>query len=489
VAPLRPVTAGVIIVMKMRRTVLVLLAVVLAYPILAGAQAAGASAPDTSRYYFLLGRYYESRGDVDKAIASHKQALGLEPASAEIRAELAGLYARQDRPAEAVEMAEAALEKDPANREANRIIGSVFAALAEQRQALKPGDDPATYVPRAIGALERARQNGSGDVGVELTLGRLYLQSKAYDKAIPLLRRVVAQQPGYSEVAILLATAEEGANRPADAIATLRASLDENPKSLRGWVMLGELSEKQHEWQTAADAYARAQDLNPRIDLTTRRAGALINAGNAAAARDLLKASASGAKAGPVVLYLYATALRQTGDLAGAEEMARRLRAAAPDDPRGMYVLAQVLEAKKDFDGAERALRDILQRDPADATALNYLGYMLAERGQRLDEAVDLVQRALKIEPGNPSFLDSLGWAYFQQGNLDLADPPLSEAASKMPNNSVIQDHLGDLRFKQQRFADAAAAWERSLSGDGDSIDRSRIQKKIQDARSRLERP
>ena len=475
--------------MKMRRTVLVVLAVVLAYPALAGAQPAGASAPGTSSYYFLLGRYYESRGDVEKAIASHKQALSLEPASAEIRAELAGLYARQDRPAEAVEMAEAALGKDPSNREANRIIGSVFAALAEQRQALKPGDDPATYVPRAIGALERARQEGGSDLALDLTLGRLYLQSKAYDKAIPLLRRVVAQQPGYSEVAILLATAEEGANRTADAVATLRASLDENPKSLRGWVMLGELSEKQNEWETAADAYGRAQNLNPRLDLSARRAGALLNAGNAAAARDLLKAGAAGPKAGAAVLYLYATALRQTGDLAGAEEIARRLRAAAPDDARGMYVLAQVLEAKKDFDGAERALRDILQRDPADATALNYLGYMLAERGQRLDEAVELVQRALKIEPGNPSFLDSLGWAYFQQGKLDLADPPLSEAASKMPNNSVIQDHLGDLRFKQRRFADAAAAWERSLKGDGDSIDRSRIQKKIEDARSRMERP
>jgi tetratricopeptide (TPR) repeat protein len=475
--------------MKMRRTVLVFLAVVLACPTLAGAQAAGPPSADTSSYYFLLGRYYESQGDVDKAIASHKQALSLAPASAEIRAELAGLYARQDRAAEAVEMAEAALEKDPANREANRIIGSVFAALAEQRQTLKPGDDPATYVPRAIGALERARQDGGSDVGLDLTLGRLYLQTKAFDRAIPLLRRVAAQQPGYTEIAILLATAEEGAGRPDDAIETLRASLNENPKSFRGWVMLGELSEKQNAWKSAADAYARAQALNSRVDLTTRRAGALINAGDAAAARDLLKEGASGAKPGPIVLYLYATALRQTGDLAGAEDIARRLRSAAPDDPRGMYVLAQVLEAKKDFEGAERALRDILQRDPSDATALNYLGYMLAERGQRLDEAVDLVQRALKIEPGNPSFLDSLGWAYYQQGKLDLADPPLSEAASKMPNNSVIQDHLGDLRFKQQRFADAAAAWERSLNGDGDSIDRSRIQTKIQDARSRLEHP
>ena len=189
----------------------------------------------------------------------------------------------------------------------------------------------------------------------------------------------------------------------------------------------------------------------------------------------------------PLLLYLYAMAQRQTNDLAGAEATARQLRAAAPDDPRGMYVLAQVLEARGDFAGAEKSLRDLLQRDPGDATALNYLGYMLAERGQQLDEAVDLVQRALKTDPGNPSFLDSLGWAYYQQGKLDLADPPLSEAAAKMPNNSVILEHLGDLRFKQKRFSDAAAAWERSLNGDGESIDRTRIQKKIQDARSRLE--
>ena len=473
--------------MKMRPTALVLVAMVLVCPAVSGAQPPGGVAPDTARYYFLLGRYYESKGEVDKAVAAHKQALGLEPGSAEIRAELAGVYARQDRAVEAVEMAEAALKSDPSNAEANRIIGSIFAALAEQRQSLKPGDDPALYVPRAIAALERARQDGGAELGLELTLGRLYLQTKAYDKAIPLLRRVAQQQPGYIEVAIQLATAEDGAGRTADARETLRSALDENPKSLRAWVMLAELSEKESEWDAAADAYTRAQALNPRIDLSTRRAAALINAGKAAAARDLLKAGAASPTAEPLVLYLYATAQRQSGDLAGAEQTARRLRAAAPDDPRGMYVLAQVLEARQDFAGAEQSLRDILKRDPEDATALNYLGYMLAERGQRLDEAVDLVQRALKLEPGNPSFLDSLGWAYYQQGKLELADPPLSEAASKMPNNSVIQDHLGDLRFKQKRFADAASAWERSLSGDGDSIDRSRIEKKIQDARARLE--
>ena len=472
--------------MKMRPTAPILVLLLLACAAPAASQPAAATSSGDAAYYFLLGRRHESTGDIDKAVAAFKQALALVPESAEVRAELAGLYARQDRAVEAIDAAEEAITKDPNNREANRILGTILAALAEQRLKLRPGDDPALYVPRAIAALERARAQGP-DTPIDLTLGRLYLQTKSYDKAIALLRRVQLEQPGSTELAMMIATAEEGAGRTADAAETLREAIADNPKFFRGLVMLAELSEKQDQWDAASDAYAKAQALNPRIDLSSRRAAALINAGKAAEARDLLQPGAAKPDADPMVLYLYAAALRQSGDLAGAEAVARRLRAAAPNDARGLYVLAQVLEARKDFDGAERALRDILQRQPEDATALNYLGYMLAERGQRLDEAISLVQRALKIEPGNPSFLDSLGWAYYQQGKLDLADPPLTEAASKLPNNSVIQDHLGDLRFKQRRFSDATAAWQRALNGDGESIDRTAIEKKILDAKSRLE--
>jgi Flp pilus assembly protein TadD len=109
---------------------------------------------------------------------------------------------------------------------------------------------------------------------------------------------------------------------------------------------------------------------------------------------------------------------------------------------------------------------------------------MFAEHGTQLDEAVQLIERALKVDPGNASYLDSLGWAYVQQGKFDLADRPLTTAADKQPKNSVIQDHLGDLRLKQNRRVDAIAAWQRALDGDGDSIDRAKIQKKIADARS-----
>jgi tetratricopeptide (TPR) repeat protein len=473
--------------MKMRLTAFALLAAAGLLPAGAAAQPA-APPPDGPAYYFLLGRHYESAGEDEKALAALRKAVEMQPDSAELLAELAGFYARHDQGVDAVDTAEKALKLDPRNREANRLLGSIYSAYAQRRRALRPGEDWRLYVPRAIAALERAREDGAVDTGLDLTLARLYLDTNAFDKAIPLLRRVQAEQGNIPEVALLLASAQEGAGRPGEAVETLRQSLGDNPKFYRGWVLLGELSEKQGAWRDAADAYGRAQQLNARaVDLTARRAAALINAGSADTARDLLRDGAAKPDAPALVLYLYGTALQKTGDLAGAEEAARRLRGAAPDDPRGMYMLAQVLEARQDYPGAERALRDLLQRDPRDATALNYLGYMFAERGENLDEAVDLVRKALEIEPDNPSFLDSLGWAFFRQGKIDLADAPLTEAAAKLPRSSVVQEHLGDLRFKQRRFTDAADAWERSLAGDNESIDRSRILKKLQDARSRME--
>src|SRR4051812_16370241 len=102
---------------------------------------ADAGQPGDAKYYFLLGRHLEGAGKVDDAAAAFKRAIELEPASAEPRAELAALYARQDKAGEALEAAEDALKVSPKNQEANRILGTVLVALAEQRQRAKPGDD------------------------------------------------------------------------------------------------------------------------------------------------------------------------------------------------------------------------------------------------------------------------------------------------------------------------------------------------------------
>ncbi|CAN5700848.1 tetratricopeptide repeat protein [soil metagenome] len=490
------------------------------------AGSAGAARQQPSRpngdaaYYFLIARHLEGEGKVEEAIAALKQAMTLSPQSAEIQAELAALYARQDRPVEALNAAEEALKKDPGNREANRIVGMIFSALAEQKKPLRPGDDPAQYQSRAVIALEKARADG-GDLNIDLNLGRLQLRAGAYDKAIQALRRVFTQQPDYTDGAMLLSAAQEGAGLVNDAILTLETAVEYNPSHFRGQVRLIELYERQRRWKEAAAAYANAEKANPRADLTSGHAAALINAGAPDEARSLVQgviAKRTGPDAG--LLYLLAESQRQSKDLEGAATTAQKLKAAFPEDPRGfaldaqlllargrtddaitayaalikrvpdeasfVYQYAQLLEQAGRIPEAEKALRDLISRDPLDANALNSLGYMFADRGEKLDEAVDLLQRALKIEPANPSFEDSLGWAFYKQGKLDQADQPLSNAAERMPANSVIQDHLGDLRLKQQRIAEAITAWERALAGDGESLDRAAVEKKLRDARARL---
>ncbi len=476
-----------------------------------------------SGYYFMLGRHLENKDKIEEAIAAHRKAIGMAPESAELRAELAGLYARQDRALEALEASEAALQRDADNREANRILGTIYAALTEQRKPFRPGDDPAQYPARAIAALEKGRPEGSFDVRVELMLGRLYLQRANFSQAALSLRRVVDDQPGYPEAAMLLVAAQEGAGLPEEAVRTLEAALGANPEFFRGHVRLAELYDQLHQYSEAADAYARAQTTNARAELSLRRAAALINAGRPVEARDLLHAALERADApDPAVLYMLAQSQRHLKDLAGAEATAQKLEAALPNDPRALYLDAQLLqdkgriaEAIAAFEAlmkrtpenaslvseyasllersgrtneAEKALRDLLSRDPLDAVALNSLGYMLAERGGSLPEAVDLVQRALQIEPANPSFLDSLGWAFFKQGRIDLADGPLSQAAAKLPASAVVQDHLGDLRYAQRRWADAAAAFERALAGDVEAAERPKIELKLSATRDQLKK-
>jgi tetratricopeptide (TPR) repeat protein len=447
-----------------------------------------ADAEATAGYHFLLARHLEGLGRIDEAIASLQRALTLVPESAELRAELAGLYARQDRPVEALTTAEEALKRDPNNQEANRILGSILAVLSEQKQALRPGDDPAQYQARAIAALEKARGDGA-DLNLLLTLGKLQLRAGMYDKAIASLRRIFEEQPQYTEGAMLLATAQEAAGQLDEAAATITAALEINPTFFRGYVKLIELHELERRWKEAADAYARAAQINPRADLTGGHAVALLNSGNPQAARDLLIAAiAKRPKPDAAQLYLLAVAERSLKHLDAAAAAARQLREAYPADRRGYMIEAQILEERGRVAEAEQVLRDLLAKDPLDADALNHLGYMLADRGDRLDEAVSLVQRALKVEPENPSFLDSLGWAYFKQGKLAEADKPLTDAAAQMPANSVIQDHLGDLRVKQERFADAAAAFQRALAGDGDAIDRAAVEKKLREAQARVKK-
>lgn len=628
----------------------------------AHAPAANRTDPVAEAYYqFMLGRSFESDGDIDSAVKAFRRAMELDPASPDIPAELSLLYARQGQIREAIALAETALSVDADHAEANRILGSIFAQLADDDTGGAP--TKAANSARAVSFLERALKKASDDraASVRLTLGRLYLQREEIDKAIPVLQRLLADEPWLPEAVALLSDAYSASGRTADAIALLEGAVGVDPSFYNA---LGDAYEKDERWSEAASAYERAVAENPRdSNLKTRLAHSLLNGGGpdgARRARDLLKDVTQANPASPWPLYLLARAQRATGDLDGAETSARRLLELSPGSVSGAHALAQVLTERREFaeviealepvirqvpDGrdadvalllthlgfayqelgqfdkavgaferaaaldpadpsqgyylgqalvaagrfdkalsyirlrratrpsdprlarveadalrgkgrvdegaallkalaaasdspvmavqtyaeylaaarryadaaavleqarsrfpddldlafqyaamlerqqrfaeAEQAFRAVITRDPRHAPALNYLGYSLVDRGERLDEGLGLIRQAVEIDPTNGAYLDSLGWAYFKLGRLADAEGHLREAARQLPRDSVVQDHWGDLLAKQGRWAEAVEAWRKSLAGDGETIDRQQIERKIKDAQNK----
>jgi tetratricopeptide (TPR) repeat protein len=128
------------------------------------------------------------------------------------------------------------------------------------------------------------------------------------------------------------------------------------------------------------------------------------------------------------------------------------------------FLRASLYERQQKFDQAERAFKGVLAANPRHSGALNYYGYMLAEQGIRLDEAVSFIGRALAEDPSNPSYLDSMGWARFKQDRLQEAEEYLRKAVSRNGHNPEILAHLGDVLAKSGREDLAAAQWEKALA-------------------------
>lgn len=513
-----------------------------------------ADAVGEAYYFFLRGQTLERRGDINGAIDALKRASQAAPKVAEIRAELAGVYAREGRAVDAVREAEAALDLEPANREAHRILGFVQAALAERQPA------PGAMMAQAISHLEKALVGGHRDPGVELSLGRLYVRTEQPLPAIRTLRAFLQQQPGHREAWLLLAEAFDANGEPLEAIGVLEDVVRESPGENRPLMWLGELYEETGQFDKASAVWRTIAGRSPGdTQYRARSAAADMAGGRLDQARSTLIALTTEAPADAYGWYLLSQVERRSNRLDEAEAAARKIlaldaadargllalaetqgargdhaavirtlesrlaapqpadrengvlgrlavtlafahesagqparaiavlesaRAATPDDHDLLFDVAAAYERARRFDEAETAFRLLIAADGAHAPALNYLGYMLADRGVKLDEALGFVRRAVTLDPDNPSYLDSLGWALFKLGRVEEARDPLARAASARPGSSVIQDHAGDVYFSLKQYRAAADAFEKALSGDRDGIDAAVVQRKRDKARA-----
>jgi tetratricopeptide (TPR) repeat protein len=446
---------------------------------------AGAQTP-TAYFEFLMARRLEALGDQAGALAALERAAAADPASAEVRAEIAAFHLRRDRRGDAETAAREALKLNEANLEAHRVLGLVYTAQADSINANAAPQKFLAVARDAIQHLARVAKDPAAGIDVLFSLGRLYLRTGEAQPAVETFNRVVTQNPGSAQGRLFLAQAYAAADDLKNAISTLDLIVEDEPRVAS---TLAQYQEQAGLLKEAVENYTRALAVEPtNRGIKVRRIGALIAAGDFARAATVAAEAQAQHGDDPRFPRLRAQALVHGGDVTRALAVLEPTAKAFPKDAATQLQLADLYnDAGRDAD-AERTLRQLLEVEPGSAQVLNYLGYLLAERGRQLDEAVRLVERALDLEPGNPYYLDSLGWAHFRRGDLDAAEKYLAPAAQKLPRNAEVQNHLGDLLARRGRWAEAIDAWTRALDGDGGDVDRGEVRKKIDDARTRLPR-
>jgi tetratricopeptide (TPR) repeat protein len=451
------------------------------------AQAALAIDPDSHEAHRILGWVDLSTLDtlppaaaapvVTDAITHLERAMTGGAVDSSLRLALGQLYIRQKDSAKAIATLEPLVADDADNPPALRMLAQAYlmgGRTADEQKTLKALDDATPdsveLRVRQISAIEEAGQWSTAVQAWGDLLGR--------DPSTAIY------QPRY---AIALANA----GRVPDAREVLSIITTERPQDISAWYLSAQIAARADD---PAGAEAAAQKITA-IDPKDARgplsvAAAAIARKNYRGVITALTPRIATATDDDVQNGMYAQMVSTTYDaysqlkdqkkgLGVLETAVKR----APEDEDLQYRLGGAYEENKQYDQAEAVFRKLIAAEPNFSGALNYLGYMLADRGKKLPEAVEFINRALAIEKDNPAYLDSLGWAYYRMGEFDKAKDPLEKAAAALPKASVIQEHLGDVYVSLKRYGDAAAAFDRALSGDRDEIDASAVTRKRDQAR------
>lgn len=244
----------------------------------------------------------------------------------------------------------------------------------------------------------------------------------------------------------------------------LTQTLDYSPREPDTvYYYLGQVAEQMKQPDAAVAHYAKVQGGNYLVSARARQAGILARAGKLEDARALLAATQGESDAQNIrLIQAQAELLRNdkqhTVEFDTLSEGLKRF----PDAPDLLYDRAMAAEKLGKLDVLEADLRRVIVLRPEDAQAYNALGYTLADRTDRLAEAVSLLDKALALAPDDPFILDSVGWAQFRSGNLARAQEYL-ERAFRMRPDPEIAAHLGEVLWARGQRDEAGKLWQSSL--------------------------
>jgi tetratricopeptide (TPR) repeat protein len=485
--------------------------------------------PNSEEVVLSIARLYSEQGDLARA-AKVIEDVPTDDRSARMDFALAGIYDQLKQPKNAVKAYRAAVDEDPDNADAKRGLAAALAASGQMDEAAKVyaqilGSDPQDaqalirqadiqrqqgHYEQALATLKKAATLVSDNVELSYNEALVYDALGRFDDSIKTLKQLLtATLPpdgkytdgDRSNRALFLdrlAIVQREANHTDEAVASYREMQqlggDYQARGANGVV---DAYRDAHNWKAALDAAtaaAKAMPTNHDLQLTYARQ--LADSGKVDEALKLANAQLAGTPDDRDVYFTIADINVRDKRWKDASEILDKAETLAtkPEEKAFVaYYRGTVAERQKLFDQAEIEFRKGLQLSPDFAPIQNYLGYMLAERGQKLDEAVAMLKKVVSFDPQNGAYLDSLAWAYYKQGQYALAEDYERKAALRMSNDPTVLDHLGEINAKTGKLSLAIDEWQRSLAQyatslppEADPGDVAKVQHKLESARVKM---
>jgi len=302
--------------------------------------------------------------------------------------------------------------------------------------------------------LEKLLATQPDQLGSWLTLAAVRLELKQLDKAEAALKPVLDSAN----------TASQAKGNASDTtIAGVTNDLEQ------AYLLMSQIAEQRKQWAQAVAWIERADVKHEKLAVQGQHARLLYRQGKLSEARALIRSLPETEPRDAVAKYqAEAQLLRDAQQWEEAYKVLGEASKRFPEDADLMYDQAMLGEKLQKFADMEKLLRTVITLTPENPNAFNALGYSLADRGVRLPEARELVQKALEMRPGDPFITDSMGWVEFRAGRIDEAVRLLQEAY-QLRADPEIAAHLGEVLWAQNKQDEAREVWRKALKADADN--------------------
>ncbi len=443
---------------------------------------------------YLSGVLAEGRGDLDGARTAYSQARSLDPESAQILLRLGAAHLGLNEFAAATTSFEEAARVAPADPRPRFLLGVLYTHQEKFEQAADQyaqvlNQDPGNLsalgqladiyilqdrLEQALAMYEQLLQERPDSPVAHFNAGVLYARAEQWPQAVRHMAKAVELDPAYLEARMGLGVSLELSGELAQAKEQLLKALELEPMNVQLTHYLARVCYRLGELEESGEWITRSLSFRPRdVDLHLALAYLRIEQKRWADAVEIVRAAFGLHPEGPVAAELWTVlgGAFEAGEIfPTAKEAYRKALETAPGLPKPYLYLGALHHRLKEYEEAEKVFREGYERSPQDPNILNGLGYLYADWGRKLEEAVRLIERALAQDPENAAYLDSLGWAYYRMNRVEEALKLLEEAAGRAEDPEVL-DHLGQVYFSLGKTGEAEAAWKKGLELSGDRSD------------------